>query len=132
MTLSALPHFPVASPPFFFSASTRDQTAARDRLRAPRGDDGAAALAHGARDDALGAWCRDESVVVVHELVSPTSLVAPVPARWRIVNYNGQTIQESYTGFPTIAAAVAEGNKRLRDHADRDARIVRRAWRRGR
>jgi hypothetical protein len=37
---------------------------------------------------------------------------------WRIVNYDGQTIEESYTGFPTIAAAVTEGNKRLRDHAD--------------
>ena len=52
--------------------------------------------------------------------------------RWRIVNYDGQTIEESYTGFPTIAAAVAEGNKRLRDHADRDAPIVRRSWRNGR
>jgi hypothetical protein len=52
--------------------------------------------------------------------------------RWRIVDYNDQTIQESYTGFPTIAVAVVEGNKRPRNDADRDARIVRRAWRRGR
>jgi hypothetical protein len=50
--------------------------------------------------------------------------------RWRIVNYDGQTIEESYTGFPTIAAAVAGGNERLRDHPDRNAPIVRRAWRR--
>jgi hypothetical protein len=52
--------------------------------------------------------------------------------RWRIVGYNGETVEESYTAFPTIAAAVAEGNKRLRGHADRDAPIVRRPWRHNR
>jgi hypothetical protein len=51
---------------------------------------------------------------------------------WRIVNYHGQTVEESYTAFPTIAAAVSEGNERLRHHADRDVPIARRNWRHGR
>lgn len=33
--------------------------------------------------------------------------------RWRIVNYAGEIIEESREGFPTIAAAVARGTKRL-------------------
>ena len=33
--------------------------------------------------------------------------------RWRIVNYAGETIEESHQTFATIAAAVAEGTKRL-------------------
>lgn len=33
--------------------------------------------------------------------------------RWRIVNYAGETIEESHQAFATIAAAVAEGTKRL-------------------
>jgi hypothetical protein len=41
--------------------------------------------------------------------------------RWRIVDYHGQTVEESYTTFPTIAAAVTEGRERLQQHADRDA-----------
>ena len=43
--------------------------------------------------------------------------------RWRIVNYAGETIQESRETFPTIAAAVARGTQymsRLRED---------RAWR---
>jgi hypothetical protein len=52
--------------------------------------------------------------------------------RWRIVNYHGETVEESYSVFPTIGAAVAEGNERLRRHADRDAPIVHRTWRHGR
>ena len=40
--------------------------------------------------------------------------------RWRIVNYGGETVEESSTGFATIALAVAEGAERLRHHADRD------------
>ena len=32
---------------------------------------------------------------------------------WRIVNYAGETMEESYQAFATIAAAVAEGTKRL-------------------
>lgn len=33
--------------------------------------------------------------------------------RWRIINYAGETIEESPQAFATIAAAVAEGTKRL-------------------
>ncbi|MBI1963028.1 MAG: hypothetical protein HYS37_06635 [Candidatus Rokubacteria bacterium] len=33
--------------------------------------------------------------------------------RWRIVNYAGEMVAESYETFPTIAAAVAHGTKRL-------------------
>lgn len=33
--------------------------------------------------------------------------------RWRIVNYAGEFVEESSRVFPTIAAAVAEGAKRL-------------------
>ena len=33
--------------------------------------------------------------------------------RWRIVNYAGETIEESRDSFPTIASAVANGKKRL-------------------
>lgn len=48
--------------------------------------------------------------------------------RWRIVDYHGETVEESYTPLPTIAEAVAEGNERLRHHADRDAPIRRATW----
>ena len=34
--------------------------------------------------------------------------------RWRIVNYEGETIEESRETFPTIASAVEDGAKRLR------------------
>jgi hypothetical protein len=33
--------------------------------------------------------------------------------RWRIVNYAGETVAESHEGFPTIAAAVAQGTRHL-------------------
>jgi hypothetical protein len=33
--------------------------------------------------------------------------------RWRIVNYAGETIDESAEGFATIALAMAAGRKRL-------------------
>jgi len=33
--------------------------------------------------------------------------------RWRICDYAGETIEESYDTFPTIAAAVARGTARL-------------------
>ena len=40
--------------------------------------------------------------------------------RWRIVNYAGETIQESRETFPTIAAAVARGTQYMsRLRADR-------------
>jgi hypothetical protein len=35
--------------------------------------------------------------------------------RWRIVNYAGETVEESSREFPTIAAAVAAGSLRLRE-----------------
>ena len=33
--------------------------------------------------------------------------------RWRICDYAGEVVEESYTSFPTIAAAVAQGAVRL-------------------
>ena len=33
--------------------------------------------------------------------------------RWRIVNYAGEMIEESYDRFPSIAEAVAKGAQRL-------------------
>lgn len=43
--------------------------------------------------------------------------------RWRIVNYAGETVEESHRMFPTIAAAVADGSHRLAelDLTDRSA-----------
>jgi hypothetical protein len=57
--------------------------------------------------------------------------------RWRIVSYSGETVEESFTSFETIALAVAEGTKRLRDQTDRDLGVFARthssmAWRRRR
>lgn len=34
--------------------------------------------------------------------------------RWRIVDYEGQLVEESHETFPTIASAVEQGAKRLR------------------
>ncbi len=34
--------------------------------------------------------------------------------RWRIVNYAGETIEESRRTFPTIALAVEDGKRRLK------------------
>lgn len=33
--------------------------------------------------------------------------------RWRICDYAGAMLEESYVSFPTIAAAVAQGTERL-------------------
>ena len=44
--------------------------------------------------------------------------------RWRIVDYDGAMVEESYAGFATIAAAVADGNERLRRHAEREASVL--------
>ena len=33
--------------------------------------------------------------------------------RWRIVNYAGETVAESRDRFPSISAAVAQGEKKL-------------------
>ncbi len=40
--------------------------------------------------------------------------------RWRVVDYAGETLEESRSGFATIALAVAEGARRLREMADAD------------
>jgi hypothetical protein len=34
--------------------------------------------------------------------------------RWRVVNYNGETVAESSSTFSTIAAAVSAGHQHLR------------------
>jgi hypothetical protein len=49
--------------------------------------------------------------------------------RWRIVNYAGEIIEESREAFPSIAAAVAKGTKRLvqMNVVDRSERV--RTWR---
>jgi hypothetical protein len=33
--------------------------------------------------------------------------------RWRIVNYAGETIEESHDSFPSIGAALAQGARKL-------------------
>ena len=35
--------------------------------------------------------------------------------RWRIVNYAGEMVEESFGEFSSIAAAVAAGGRRLRE-----------------
>ena len=46
--------------------------------------------------------------------------------RWRICDYRGEIIEESYDRFLTIAAAVARGAERLAhlDDLDRTRRLV--------
>jgi hypothetical protein len=39
--------------------------------------------------------------------------------RWRIVDYGGQMVEESSMRFPSIASALVEGTRRLRDMTDR-------------
>lgn len=45
--------------------------------------------------------------------------------RWRIVDYAGEMVEESYNAFPTIAAAVHAGAERLSklDTVDRSVRV---------
>ena len=47
------------------------------------------------------------------QVVAFSITVASPSWRWRIVNYGGEIIEESRETFPTIAAAVARGAKRL-------------------
>ena len=35
--------------------------------------------------------------------------------RWRIINHDGEMIEESRLAFPTIAAAISEGGNRMRE-----------------
>jgi len=46
--------------------------------------------------------------------------------RWRIVNYNSETVEESSASFSTIAEAVAAGTRRLHQQSDQDR--PRSAW----
>ncbi len=48
-------------------------------------------------------------------LVSAVSTPQYSGWRWRIVNYAGETVEESDTTFPTIARALVEGGLRLRE-----------------
>jgi hypothetical protein len=43
--------------------------------------------------------------------------------RWRIVNYAGETVEESHQTFLTIATAVTEGAQRLRQMGDQDLTV---------
>ena len=50
--------------------------------------------------------------------------------RWRIVNYSGEMVEESYETFRSIAIAVTEGTRRMdelnvKDLADRTRTFVR-------
>ncbi len=47
---------------------------------------------------------------------------------WRIVDYDGRTVEESFTSFPTMAEALAEGRERFHRHIERKAPSVRRRW----
>ena len=40
--------------------------------------------------------------------------------RWRIVNYAGELVEESRDSFASIAAALVEGHRRLREMGDHD------------
>ena len=40
--------------------------------------------------------------------------------RWRIVDLQGETLEESSARFPTMAQALAAGNEQLRLLRDRD------------
>jgi hypothetical protein len=48
--------------------------------------------------------------------------------RWRIINYAGETVEESRDMFATIALAVASGTKRVREMAP-DRSVPRRPYR---
>ena len=54
--------------------------------------------------------------------------------RWRIVNYAGEMVEESRETYPSIAVAVAEGNRRLREVDGNDLSVrpspYRRSYRR--
>jgi hypothetical protein len=53
--------------------------------------------------------------------------------RWRIVDFEGGTLEESSATFPTIAEAIAAGAERLQLRRNRDRPLPSRApWRRRR
>lgn len=43
--------------------------------------------------------------------------------RWRIVDFEGETLEESSASFPTIAEAVAAGTERLQLRRNRDRQL---------
>ena len=45
--------------------------------------------------------------------VTAFSIPASPEWRWRICGYAGEMVEESYSGFPTIAAAMTNGTERL-------------------
>jgi hypothetical protein len=49
--------------------------------------------------------------------------------RWRIVNYAGEVIEESYAFFPTIAAAIAQGSERMAELNVVDNSVAPKNWR---
>ena len=49
--------------------------------------------------------------------------------RWRIVDYSGEMIEESFHSFPTIALAVAEGARRLVEMSNNSVASYRPAFR---
>ena len=63
--------------------------------------------------------------------VVAVSIPSQVGWRWRIVDYNGETIQESDAVFSTMGRGLAEGRERLGHLPERDAPIQRQrsAWR---
>jgi hypothetical protein len=53
--------------------------------------------------------------------------------RWRIVDAGGETLEESWASFPTMALAMVAGTARLQVHIERDRPPPARApWRRRR
>lgn len=48
--------------------------------------------------------------------------------RWRIVDDNSKTVEDSSASFPTVAEARAEGRERRQRHVGREAPIARRRW----
>jgi hypothetical protein len=65
----------------------------------------------------------------VHVQVTAFSTPQRPDWRWRIVNYEGETIEESREFFPSIAAAVADGTEHLNRLNVVDKSVPVRAWR---
>ena len=42
--------------------------------------------------------------------------------RWRIVNYSGEMVEESFQTFPSIATAVSDGTRRVNEMSEDDSR----------
>jgi hypothetical protein len=52
--------------------------------------------------------------------------------RWRIVNYSGEMVEESYQTFPSIAIAVSDGARRVNELNEDSSRRSSPAYLRGR